>query len=113
MLFKAILDLRQEVNALKSAVYGTVQEPARSLPTPEDHSVRNEPDTLEAEWQDSEVQANTSQPATVDLSLQKVSEDLIRKALEKHDGNRKLAAAELGISERTLYRRLSKETSEK
>lgn len=113
MLFKAILDLRQEVNALKSAVYGTVQEPARSLPTPEDHSVRSEPDTLEAEWQDSEVQANTSQPATVDLSLQKVSEDLIRKALEKHDGNRKLAAAELGISERTLYRRLSKETSEK
>lgn len=113
MLFKAILDLRQEVNALKSAVYGTVQEPARSLPTPEDHSVRNEPDTLEAEWQDSEVQANTSQPATVDFSLQKVSEDLIRKALEKHDGNRKLAAAELGISERTLYRRLSKETSEK
>ena len=113
MLFKAILDLRQEVNALKSAVYGTVQEPARSLPTPEDHSVRSEPDTLEAEWQDSEVQANTNPPATVDLSLQKVSEDLIRKALEKHDGNRKLAAAELGISERTLYRRLSKETSEK
>lgn len=113
MLFKAILDLRQEVNALKSAVYGTVQEPARSLPTPEDHSVQGEPDTLEAEWQDPEVQANTNQSATVDLSLQKVSEDLIRKALEKHDGNRKLAAAELGISERTLYRRLSKETSEK
>lgn len=113
MLFKAILDLRQEVNALKSAVYGTVQEPARSLPTPEDHNVQGEPDTLEAEWQDPEVQANTNQSATVDLSLQKVSEDLIRKALEKHDGNRKLAAAELGISERTLYRRLSKETSEK
>ena len=112
MLFKAILDLRQEVNALKSAVYGTVQEPARSLPTPEDHSVRNEPDTLEAEWQDSEIQASAPAPA-VDLSLQKVSEDLIRKALERHNGNRKLAAAELGISERTLYRRLSKETSEK
>lgn len=112
MLFKAILDLRQEVNALKATVYGTIQEPARSLPTPEDRAMQSEPDALEAEWQDSEIQASAPAPA-VDLSLQKVSEDLIRKALERHNGNRKLAAAELGISERTLYRRLSKETSEK
>ena len=41
-----------------------------------------------------------------DLSLQSAGEVLIRKALEKHRGNRKLAAAELGISERTLYRKL-------
>ena len=41
-----------------------------------------------------------------DLSLQKAGEDLIRKALEKYKGNRKQAAAELGISERTLYRKL-------
>ena len=32
--------------------------------------------------------------------------DLIKKALEKYHGNRKQAAAELGISERTLYRKL-------
>ena len=41
-----------------------------------------------------------------DLSLQKLGTGLIRKALEKYHGNRKLAAAELGISERTLYRKL-------
>lgn len=41
-----------------------------------------------------------------DLSLQKAGTGLIRKALEKYRGNRKLAAAELGISERTLYRKL-------
>ncbi|MCD8312970.1 MAG: sigma-54 dependent transcriptional regulator [Bacteroidales bacterium] len=41
-----------------------------------------------------------------DLSLQRAGEDLIRKALDKYKGNRKLAAAELGISERTLYRKL-------
>lgn len=41
-----------------------------------------------------------------DLSLQKAGADLIRKALEKYHGNRKQAAAELGISERTLYRKL-------
>ena len=55
------------------------------------------------------MQEQASSVNTPDLSLQKVSEDLIQKALEKHNGNRKLAAAELGISERTLYRRLSKE----
>ena len=43
------------------------------------------------------------------LDIRKTEQDNIRRALEKHHGNRKLAAAELGISERTLYRRLSKE----
>ena len=37
------------------------------------------------------------------------NQDLIRKALEKHNGNRKKAAEELGISERTLYRKLPPE----
>ncbi|MCD8207464.1 MAG: sigma-54 dependent transcriptional regulator [Bacteroidales bacterium] len=41
-----------------------------------------------------------------DFSLHKVNNDLIRKALERNGGNRKEAAAELGISERTLYRKL-------
>ena len=44
-----------------------------------------------------------------DLTLTAASEDLIRKALEKHGGNRKKAAEELGISERTLYRKLPPE----
>lgn len=41
-----------------------------------------------------------------DLSLKSASMDLIEKVLRKHDGNRKAAAAELGISERTLYRKI-------
>ena len=39
-------------------------------------------------------------------SIQDVSSDLIRKALERNGGKRKAAAAELGISERTLYRKI-------
>ncbi len=39
-------------------------------------------------------------------TLQDVSDDLIRRTLEKHEGRRKAAAAELGISERTLYRKI-------
>ena len=40
------------------------------------------------------------------LSLIEKESDLIRKALKKHKGKRKLAAQELGISERTLYRKI-------
>jgi transcriptional regulator with PAS, ATPase and Fis domain len=46
------------------------------------------------------------QTGTADLSLKSASMDLIEKVLRKHDGNRKAAAAELGISERTLYRKI-------
>lgn len=40
------------------------------------------------------------------LSLQDKELELIKKSLERHHGKRKLAAAELGISERTLYRKI-------
>lgn len=40
------------------------------------------------------------------LSLEDREKDLIQKALIKHKGKRKYAAAELGISERTLYRKI-------
>ncbi|MEN9400677.1 MAG: hypothetical protein RL632_1780 [Bacteroidota bacterium] len=40
------------------------------------------------------------------LSLEDREKELIQKALEKHRGKRKYAAAELGISERTLYRKI-------
>lgn len=40
------------------------------------------------------------------LSLGEQEKDLIRKALDKHNGRRKNAAKELGISERTLYRKI-------
>ena len=53
-----------------------------------------------------EVKKNIVVSVEPSLSLKDTQEDLIRKALEKHDGNRKKAAEELGISERTLYRRI-------
>ena len=40
------------------------------------------------------------------LSLAGKEEEMIKKALEKHNGKRKMAANELGISERTLYRKI-------
>jgi transcriptional regulator with PAS, ATPase and Fis domain len=40
------------------------------------------------------------------LSLQDNEKEMIRKALNRHRGKRKAAANELGISERTLYRKI-------
>jgi transcriptional regulator with PAS, ATPase and Fis domain len=40
------------------------------------------------------------------LSLEKREIELIKRAIEKHGGKRKNAAKELGISERTLYRKI-------
>ncbi len=40
------------------------------------------------------------------LSLENMERELIKKALKKHKGRRKNAAKELGISERTLYRKI-------
>ena len=40
------------------------------------------------------------------LSIQEKELELIKKSLDKHEGKRKLAAKELGISERTLYRKI-------
>lgn len=40
------------------------------------------------------------------LSLDEVEKEMIKKALERHHGRRKLAAKDLNISERTLYRKI-------
>jgi DNA-binding NtrC family response regulator len=41
------------------------------------------------------------------LSLADKEKEMIKKAIEKHRGKRKYAARELGISERTLYRKIN------
>ncbi len=91
VLVKAILDLKGEVDAL-SARIGELE--SGSHPARLDH-----PADDDAEWQEQ----------SEDLSIKKTTGDLIERALEKHAGNVKAAAAELGISERTIYRKLAKE----
>jgi DNA-binding NtrC family response regulator len=55
------------------------------------------------------LQNNNPQVIEVEetLSLQDKEIDMIKKALRKHKGKRKNAAKELGISERTLYRKIN------
>jgi transcriptional regulator with PAS, ATPase and Fis domain len=58
--------------------------------------IQDQFDNLEQEYE--EQQETTS--------LKSANLELIEKVLRKHAGNRKAAAEELGISERTLYRKL-------
>ncbi len=113
-IFKAIFDLKQDVDALKARI------DRRELPPP---PARPLEETQEAEWQGEEtfpqdkpifhVETPAQEPQAHTLSLRKSEEELIRAALEKHEGNRKKAAEELGMSERTLYRKLPPEFRKK
>ena len=55
---------------------------------------------------ESRVIEDTEEVIEESLSLTDREKELIIKALDKNNGKRKLAAAELGISERTLYRKI-------
>ena len=100
-IFKAIFDLKQEVDSLKARLERReLPAPAVSLPPAE-----------EAEWQGQED--FELYPTEENLSVRRNEEELIRHALEKHHGNRKKAAEELGMSERTLYRKLPPEYRKK
>lgn len=109
MIIKAILDIKQDVENLKDVVYGGsrpqigVGAQASVDEGIQRPSVTRQPMREEADFQAPEEQVSREPE---NLSIRNAEEENIRKALEKYSGNRKLAAAELGISERTLYRRL-------
>lgn len=132
-IIRMIYQLRQEVDYLKGVVLGAgKQESVKALPQStglpdagfasqasagaewqepleirdSSHRDHDMPDHV-PQFRDTEyAKAAPDDQDGDDLSLQKAGTDLIRKALEKYHGNRKQAAAELGISERTLYRKL-------
>ena len=104
-IFKAIFDLKQEVEVLKARM------DRRELPAPPS-VIPTVPLEEEAEWQGQEEEEPLPQPEE-SLSVRRKEEDLIRQALEKYHGNRKKAAEELGMSERTLYRKLPPEYRKK
>ena len=111
-IFKAIFDLKQEVDALKARI------DRRELPAPPVVPMEEE-----AEWQGQEdfqashpivrVEHHEMPEEEPSLSVRRSEEELIRQALEKYHGNRKKAAEELGMSERTLYRKLPPEYRKK
>ena len=94
---QAILDLKQEIDSLKDRVHALEANP-KALPSAPIHSAPLQNDDVE--WQEPVQTGN--------VSIRQANDALIEKALEKHGGNIREAAAELGLSERTIYRKLAK-----
>lgn len=104
ILYQVLFDMKKDVTDLKKLVHdimsGAMQiavpvDPDRAAPytAPKPHPLHEEP-IQEAE--------TVEEP----MALDEVERQMIRRALERHGGRRKYAAADLKISERTLYRKI-------
>ena len=120
-IIRTLIQLRQDVEYLKEVVAnagisGSVHRTAAAAiqPPPEVETHDNIISDrgwrmMDMDMEDPEEQelGNSEQE---DMSIRNANMGLIEKVLRKHDGNRKAAAAELGISERTLYRKIKQMT---
>jgi transcriptional regulator with PAS, ATPase and Fis domain len=110
ILYKVLFDMRKDITELRKTVdeltAGQVQtvQPIKgtTVLNPVSHDNVVEYDNA----QDVEVEYLQEKSPADSLSLQDKENEVICKALRKHNGKRKDAAKELGISERTLYRKI-------
>ncbi len=98
---KDITELRKTVNDLTSGQIPTAQPMPSQQITPIKATVLDYENT-----QDADIEYVQEKTPADNLSLQDKENEVIIKALQKYNGKRKDAAKELGISERTLYRKI-------
>ena len=105
-----LFQLKQDVDYLKEVVAkagagihasASIAAPEQPLQT-EAGKEWNTPSEVQSDEDPEEQEYRSDSP---DLSIKTANNELIERVLHKHNGNRKAAAAELGISERTLYRK--------
>jgi len=101
-IYTALYNLNREVDQLRKLVLENRDKvsPAPSAALPQAESEPSE-DVEEVEWQEA------SRADEEMFSIRRSNDEMIARALEKHGGKVKAAAAELGISERTIYRKLA------
>lgn len=130
ILYKLLFDMKNDLQDVKQLVFELIRN--NNLRIPETYSLRS---LHTAEPRDREPQEIWNAPASSEkfhtvngsdhpsiiiddkpfdshsvaesnLALEDMEKDMIRKSLKRHGGRRKEAALELGISERTLYRKI-------
>jgi len=133
ILYKVLFDMKSDLNDLKKLTMelmksdnlGDVQKnnesliqkiynKEESLASEKENEILSLPVKTEKEHSIEIIENKESDYSYIDaveaeeetLSLHDKELDLIKKSLERHKGKRKLAADELGISERTLYRKI-------
>lgn len=109
-IIRSIFQLKQDVEYLKKIIADAglargnapAIAPPESLQVPVSQEVAQDLYDYDEDPEDQEYDVQE----TEDMSIKASNMELIAKVLAKHGGNRKAAAAELGISERTLYRKI-------
>ncbi|MFW6224876.1 MAG: sigma-54 interaction domain-containing protein [Bacteroidota bacterium] len=122
ILYKILFDMKNDMNDLKRLVLDTMAS-GECVPNADDYNPQliqkisesmNQQDGQEAQQVLNKIHnityhnniQDTKEIIEESLSLEGKERELIKKALEKYEGRRKRAAEELGISERTLYRKI-------
>lgn len=126
ILYKILFDMKKDMNDLKKLVYDLMKKEDGGGQINEDNAriIRSLGAINDFSYEDSNVISNpqssneilgdkneehiedTEEFVEESLLLSEKEREMIEKALEKHRGKRKYAAKDLGISERTLYRKL-------
>jgi transcriptional regulator with PAS, ATPase and Fis domain len=103
ILYQVLFDMRNDVNELKKLVHEIMSGNVPAVPVVSDEAyTRSHPRRTSSASSIQEIVPVEEET----LSLEDVEKEMIRKALEKHNGRRKQASVDLKISERTLYRKI-------
>lgn len=123
ILYKVLFDMKNDFGDLKKLVLEMIQKGATNTEVRENNTqiikklyddievFPNDEKPIEFNNNDDQIE-DTEEIVEESLSLEDKEIELIRKALNKHNGKRKYAANELGISERTLYRKIKEHNIE-
>lgn len=121
ILYKILFDMKTDMNDLKKLVLEIMQKGNIDTALHEDHAQiiqklyqddasllpqRDSKKPAPENFREEDDIQDTEEIIEESLSLEEKEKELIIKALNKHNGKRKYAAQELGISERTLYRKI-------
>jgi DNA-binding NtrC family response regulator len=100
-------DMRREMSQLKKQMEDVKTNPASSIQPIQPIQPISPISPMSPMLEDAEAEEYIEPtPEQENLNLNDLSRQMLEKALERNNGNRKKAAQELGISDRTLYRRL-------
>ncbi len=118
ILYKLFFDVKKDVTELKRMFFDVLQNPS-AINVNGSHNFKNEKLLEDYHREQNKPAFSSNQPVVLhneeidnhqeveeSLSIMDAEKDLIVKALKKHRGKRRDASSDLGISERTLYRKL-------
>ena len=109
LLYKVLFDMKREMTEMRQQLNGLLTSPATPQHRNTDIVVttHSEYEPVE-EVQDMDDIIVTPEPTsnTPNLTMEEMERETIRRSLQRNNGSRKMAAVELNISERTLYRKI-------